>query len=87
MAVFRTQITGIATFLIWRGKFTEVRMDSEEGEADPLILQRRAEIKDVYTRLLVEHPALPPEIRVFQVQLITAIQLYSSLLLRQDCRT
>ena len=71
MAVFRTQITGIATFLIWRGKFTEVRMDSEEGEADPLILQRRAEIKDVYTRLLVEHPALPPEIRVFQVQLET----------------
>ena len=46
-------------------------MDSEEGRADPLILQRRAEIKDVYTRLLVEHPALPPEIRVFQVQLET----------------
>ena len=34
-----------------RGKFTEVRMDSEEGGADPLILQRRAEIKDVYTRV------------------------------------
>ena len=42
-------------------------MDSEEGGADPLILQRRAEIKDAYTRLLVEHPALPPEIRNFQV--------------------
>ena len=46
-------------------------MDSEEGGVDPLILQRRAEIKDAYTRLLAEHPALPPEIRHFQVQLKT----------------
>ena len=47
------------------------RMDGEGGGADPLILQRRAEIKDAYDRLLVEHPALPPEIRDFQVQLET----------------
>ena len=46
-------------------------MDSLGGGADPFILQRRAEIKDAYTRLLVEHPALPPEIREFQVQLET----------------
>ena len=46
-------------------------MDGEESGVDPLTLQRRAEIKDAYTRLLVEHPALPPEIRVFQVQLET----------------
>ena len=41
------------------------------GGADPLILQRRAEIKDTYARLLTEHLALPPEIRDFQVQLET----------------
>ena len=46
-------------------------MDGVGGGADPFILQRRAEIKDAYTRLLVEHPALPPEIREFQVQLET----------------
>ena len=46
-------------------------MDSEEGGADPLILQRRAEIKDACTRLLVERPALPLEIRDLQVQLET----------------
>ena len=46
-------------------------MDDEGGRADPLILRRRAEIKDAYARLLTEHPALPPEIRDFQVQLET----------------
>ena len=46
-------------------------MDGEGGGVDPFILQRRAEIKDAYTRVLVEHPALPPEIREFQVQLET----------------
>ena len=44
-------------------------MDGEGGGIDPLILQRRAEIKDAYARLLLEHPALPPEVRNFQVQL------------------
>ena len=46
-------------------------MDDEGGRADPLILRRRAEIKDAYAWLLTEHPALPPEIRDFQVQLET----------------
>ena len=48
-----------------------LRMDDEGGRADPLILQRRADIKDAYARLLTEHPALPTEIRDFQVQLET----------------
>ena len=62
------------TQLIYHPNFLrniEVRKDSEEGGVDPLILQRRADIKDAYTRLLVEHPALPSEIRNFQVQLET----------------
>ena len=62
------------TQLIYHPNFLrniEVRKDSEEGGVDPLILQRRAEIKDAFTRLLFEHPALPPEIRHFQVQLKT----------------
>ena len=42
-------------------------MDDEGGRADPLILRRRAEIKDAYAQLLT----LPPEIRDFQVQLET----------------
>ena len=46
-------------------------MEGEGGGADPLILLRRAEIKDAYARLLEEHPALPQEIRDFQVQLET----------------
>ena len=45
--------------------------DSEGGGVDPLVLRRRAEIRDAYARLLTEHPALPPEIRDFQVQLET----------------
>ena len=52
-------------------------MDGEGGGADPLILQRRAEIKDAYDRLLVEHPALPPEIRDFQVQLETCSLVFN----------
>ena len=47
------------------------------GGADPLILQRRAEIKDAYDRLLVEHPALPPEIRDIQVQLETCSLVFN----------
>ena len=59
-----------------------LRMDDEGGRADPLILQRRVEIKDAYARLLTEHPALPPEIRDFQVQLetwsvVTGIKLFT----------
>ena len=45
--------------------------DGEGGGVDPLVLQRRAEIRDAYARLLTEHPALPTEIRDFQVQLET----------------
>ena len=50
-----------------------VRMgDGEGGGVDPLVLRRRAaEIRDAYARLLTEHPALPTEIRDFQVQLET----------------
>ena len=54
----------------------KLRMDDEGGRADPLILQRRAEIKDAYARLLTEHPALPSEIRDFQVQV--QVQVLSS---------
>ena len=52
-------------------QFSDDRMDGEGGGIDPLIVQRREEIKDAYARLLREHPALPPEIRDFQVQLET----------------
>ena len=45
--------------------------DGEGGGVDPLVLGRRAEIRDAYARLLTEHPALPTEIRDFQVQLET----------------
>ena len=54
-----------------------LRMDDEGGRADPLILQRRAEIKDAYARLLEEHPALPPEIRDFQVHLETSSLVFN----------
>ena len=47
------------------------------GRADPLILQRRVEIKDAYALLLTEHPALPPEIRDFQVQLETCSLVFN----------
>ena len=58
-------------------QFSDDRMDGEGGGADPLILQRRAEIKDAYARLLVEHPVLPPEIRDFQVQLETCSLVFN----------
>ena len=45
--------------------------DGEGGGVDPLVHLRRAEIRDAYARLLTEHPALPTEIRDFQVQLET----------------
>ena len=32
--------------------------DGEGGGVDPLVLQRRAEIRDAYARLLTEQPAL-----------------------------
>ena len=58
------------------GDFADKRMDDGEGGGvDPLVLQRRAEIRDAYARLLTEHPALPTEIRDFQVQLETCSPL------------
>jgi len=48
-----------------------ITMDGEGAGGDPLMLQRRAEMRDAYTQLLREHPALPPEIRDFQVLLET----------------
>ena len=33
--------------------------DGKGGGVDPLVLLRRAEIRDAYARLLTEHPALP----------------------------
>ena len=54
-----------------RGKFTEYTMAGEGGGEDPHMMRRRAELKDAYTQLLMEHPALPSEICDFQVQLET----------------
>ena len=46
-------------------------MAGEGGGEDPHMMRRRAELKDAYTQLLMEHPALPSEICDFQVQLET----------------
>ena len=59
-------------FLLLRNHFTEEVMYRLGGAGDPLLLQRRARMMDTYTQLQQTHPALPSNLRDFQVQPGTA---------------
>ena len=55
---------------------TEEVMYRLGGAGDPLLLQRRARMMDTYTQLQQTHPALPSNLRDFQVQPGTCLMPY-----------
>ena len=75
-SVGKETITMQMRFLLLRNHFTEEVMYRLGGAGDPLLLQRRARMMDTYTQLQQTHPALPSNLRDFQVQPGTCLMPY-----------